>query len=481
MSIFRSTDPTTWDDVDGIIVNESAPAPNVAGVPANIAILVGQTERGTGELFEVGSIGELFEKYGKDSTRGVNKALKNKKFGRLKVIRVIASDAVQAKEEFASSATDRIRFKAKQGKGAFGNAIQVKIEAGSTTGKKYTIKDTTPGTVMLEEVYDNVVITAVVSSAVFASSMLVEAEVLSSAAEPDNAAFTALAGGSDGTVADSDYEAAIAVADVEGAGNFLFLDAYNSTRNGYLEAHAVATQDKMVILCGAEGDSVSAAVADVANYRDTEGRIIYAYPYLQTSIDGVLQYVPPASFYAAVLSQTAPNVDPAYASNAGFLTGVTGLKLPISRAGYVQLVAAGISAFEFDSDIGFKIKSGVVTQIANSSKITVLRRRMADFLTNSAAKFLKNYQNAVNSKENRTLVKGALLGFVTSLENDGILPKDSEVKDGKAKLIDTESQNTNSSVAAGFFKIIWRQRIFSSMRYIVLSAEIGESVVVTEA
>lgn len=481
MGIFRSTDPTTWDDVDGIIVNESAPAPNVAGVPANIAILVGQAERGTGELFEVGSIGEFFEKYGKDSTRGMNKALKNKKFGRLKVVRVIASDAVQAKEEFASSSTDRIRFKAKQGKGAFGNAIQVKIEAGSTTGKKYTIKDTTPGSVMLEEVYDNVVITAVVSSAVFAASMLVEAEVLSSVAEPDNAAFTALAGGSDGTVADADYEAAIAMAEVEGAGNFLFLDAYNATRNGYLEAHAVATQDKMVILCGAEGDSISTAVADVANYRDTEGRIIYAYPYIQTSIDGVLQYVPPASFYASVLSQTAPNVDPAYTSNAGFLTGITGLKTQISRNGYVQLVAAGISAFEYDSDIGFKIKSGVVTQIANSSKVTVLRRRMADFLTNSAAKFLKNYQNAVNSKENRTLVKGALLGFVTSLENDGILPKDSEVKDGKAKLIDTESQNTNSSIAAGFFKIIWRQRIFSSMRYIVLSAEIGESVVVTEA
>lgn len=482
MGIFRSTDPTTWDDVDGIVINESAPAPNVAGVPANIAIMVGTSERGLGELTEIGSIGEFFEAYGKNNNFGMNKSLKNKKFGRLRVVRVTAAAAVAAKEEFASSTVDRIRFTAKQGVGAYGNAIQVKIEAGSSTGKKYTIKDTTPGSVMQQEVYDNVAIASLAANNVFASSLLVVAEVLSSAAEPDNAVFTALAGGSDGTVGDTDYQAAIAKCEAEAAGNFLFLDSYNATRNGYLEQHAADTQDKMVIICGAEGDSLATAIADVASYRDSDGRIIYAFPYIQTSIDGVLTYQNPASWYASILSQTAPNIDPAKTSNTQFLGGITGLKLNISRAGYIQLKDAGISAFEYDSDIGFKVKSGIVTQIADSSKQTVLRRRMADFLTNSAGKFLKNYQNAVNSKENRSLVKGALLGFVTSLENDGILPKDSELQDGaKAKLIDVESQNTNSSVAAGYFKILWRQRIYSSMRYIVLSAEIGESVVVTEA
>lgn len=480
MSIYRSTDPTTWDDVDGIIINESAPAPNVAGVAANIGILVGQSERGLDVLTEIGSIGQFFELFGKNDAFGINKSLKNKKFGRLRVIRVVASGAVQAKEEFASSATDRIRFKAKQGKGAFGNAIQVKIEAGSSSGKKYTIKDTTPGSVMSQEVYDNVAIASLAANNVFASSLLIEAEVLSSAAEPDNAAFTALAGGSDGTVADSDYEAAIAKAGVEGAGNFLFLDEYNATRNGYLELHAADTQDKMVILCGLENDSVSTAIADVANYRDVDGRIIYAYPYIQTSINGSLVYQNPASWLASILTQTAPQIDPAFTRNAQFLVGITGLKQVLTRAQYINLKDAGICAFEYDQEIGFKVKSGIVTQIADSSKVTILRRRMADYLTNSVGKFLKNYQNAVNSKDNRSLVKGAIIGFVTSLQNDGILPKDSEVKSGKATLVDTESANTDASIAAGFFKIIWKQRIYSSMRYIILSAEIGESVVVTE-
>lgn len=480
MSIFRSTDPTTWDDVDGIIINESAPAPNVAGVAANVGILVGQSERGLGELTEIGSIGEFFELYGKNDLFGLNKTLKNKKFGRLRVVRAVASGAVIADVEFPSSSVDRLRFKAKQGKGAYGNAIQVKVEAGSSSGKKYTVKDTTPGSVMLQEVYDNVVITEIASKLPFATSLLIEVEVLSSAAEPDNAAFTALANGSDGSIADTDYQSAIAKAAVEGAGNFLFLDEYNATKNGYLELHAAETQDKMVILCGAENDSVSTAITDVVNYRDVDGRVIYAFPYVQTSINGVLVYQPPASWLASILTQTAPQVDPAFTKNAQFLVGITALKYSLTRAQYINLKDAGICSFEFDSEIGFKVKSGIVTQIADSSKVTILRRRMADYLTNSVGKFLKNYQNAVNSKENRSLVKGAILGFVQSLQNDGILPKDSEVKTGKATLVDTESANTDGSIAAGFFKIIWKQRIYSAMRYIVLSAEIGESVVVTE-
>lgn len=478
MSIFRSTDPTTFDDVDGIIINESAPPPNVQGVAANIAILVGQSQRGLQALTDVGSIGEFHEQFGKSSF-GANLALKNKRFGRLKFIRVVASDAAVADKEFASSATDRIRFTAKQGAGAYGNSIQVKIEAGSSTGSKYTIKDTSVGAVLPQEVYDNVAI-ASITSATFAGSQLIEATVLSTAAEPSTAAFTALAGGSDGTVANGDYEDAIALAEVEAAGNFLFLDAYNATRNGYLEAHAALTEDKMVIVCGLESDSASAAITDVANFRDSNGRIIYGFPWVQTEIDGVLTYQNPASWIASILSQTAPHIDPAYTKNTQFLGGITGLKLSMSRNTYISLKDAGIMAFEYDADIGYKIKSGIVTQIADSSKVTVLRRRMADFLTNSAAKFLKNYQNAVNSKTNRSLVKGSMLSFIDGLERDGILPKDSDVKEGKTKLVDTESLNTDASVAAGFFKILWKQRIFSSMRYIVIQAEIGESVVVTE-
>lgn len=477
MGIFRTTDPTQFDDVDGIIINESAPAPNVAGVAANIAILVGQAQRGPTELTEVGSIGEFMELYGVSSF-GINNQLKNKKFGRLKIIRAVAAAAVKAKEEFASGATDIIRLTARYF-GAYGLNIQVKIEAGSTTGKKYTIKDTNPDAVLPIETYDNVTVTNIVTK--MASSKLITVEVLSSSAEPDNTVgFVGLLGGADGAIGDTDYETAIAKAAVEGSGNILFLDAYNSTRNGYLKVHAAETQDKMVLLCGPEVQSIADVKVDVANYRDVDGRIIYAFPWVETSINGQLVMTPPASWVASIISQTSPHIDPAAAKNSQFLAGVTALKLQMSRNDYIQLKEAGICAFENDSDIGYKLKSGIVTQIADSSKVTILRRRMTDFLTYSIAKYLKNFQNAVNSKENRTLVKGGIVNFDAILEKEGILPKDSEVKAGKAKLIDTESANTDSSIAAGVFKILYKRRIYSSMRFIVLQAEIGESVVVTE-
>jgi hypothetical protein len=477
MGIFRSTNPAEFDDVDGIIINESAPAPNVAGVAANTAILVGQFERGpVNELTLVGSIGELHELFGKSSAKG-NLALKNKRFGMLKVVRAAAAAAAKATLSASSSATPRISFTAKY-VGAYGNSIKVTIAAGSSAGKKYTFQDTSDDAVLPAEVYDNVEIASVGST--FSGSRLVDVAVLSSAAEPDNQAATSLASGSDGTIADGDYEDAIAVTEVEGAGNILFLDEYTATRNGYLKTSMANTQDKMAIICGAEGDNRAAAVADVASYRDSDGRLIYAYPWVKTSIDGVDTYTQPAAWMASLLSQIAPNIDPAYAKNTQYLAGMTGLKFSLSRADYIALKDAGISAFENDQDIGFKVKSGVVTQIADSSKIMVARRRMADYLTASVARYLKNFQNAPNTKANRTAVKAAILAFIESNESDGMLPRDSDVKSGLAKLVDTESLNTDLTIAQGYFKILWKQRIHSSMRFIVIQAEIGESVVVTE-
>ncbi len=478
MGIYRSTDPTVWDDVDGIIINEVAPPPSVGGVPANIAIMVGQFQRGpVNELIEVGSLGEVYENLGNDISYKGQIALQNKRFGALKLLRVAASDAAKATQEFASSATDRISFTAKY-LGVYGNLITVKIESGSTAGKKYTIHDGNSNAVWPDEVYDNVEITAVGDT--FASSKLVDAAVLSTAAEPSNASATALASGSDGTIADTDYQAGILAQEIEAAGNVLFLDDYNATRNGYLKVSMASTTDRMVVLCGAAGDSVATAVTNVASYRDTDGRIIYAFPYVYTTIAGVKTKVNPCSFYAALLSQLAPNIDPAWSGNAQYLAGITSLELTLSRGNYISLLAAGISALENDSDIGIKVKSGVVTQIANRGKIMIHRRRMADYLTYSIAKFLKNYQDGINSVEKQEEAVSAVVNFNRNMEDVKLVPKDAEVKTGKASIVDGKSLNTDSSTAAGYWKLLYKRRIYSSMRFIVLQAEIGESVVVTE-
>lgn len=483
MGIYRSTNPTDWNAVDGIIIDEVAPPSSVNGVPANVAILVGQFERGpTNVLTQVSSVGDLYGMFGNNLNYSGNVALLNKKFSTLKIVRVLAaSGGAAAAHTFLHSATQIITFAAKY-PGAYGNNIQVTIAAGSSSGSKYTVHDANPGAVWPDEVYDNVLITSSSAAlqALFGNSNLIAVPtVVASSSEPDTIAATNLSTGSDGSVADTDYQTAITAQQVEAAGNILFLDSYNTTRNGYLKTSMAATTDRMCVICGAAGDSVSTAVAAVASQRDTDGRIIYAFPYVFTTVNGVNTKVNPASFYAALLSQVAPNIDPAWAANAQYLSGINGLELSLQRSDYVSLAAAGISAFENDSDIGIKLKSGVVTQIVDTSKLMVARRRMSDFLTYSIAKFLKQYQNAVNSADNRTAAVAAIQDFNRRMELEGMVPKDSEVNNGKASIVDGVSLNTNSSIAQGYFKILYKRRIYSSMRYIVLQAQIGESVVVT--
>jgi hypothetical protein len=488
MGVYDSSNPSDWAALDGIYIDETSPPPSVTGVPTSVAILVGQFERGSGALQSVGSTGELYELYGNNLNYSGNVALQNKQFGLLNVVRVIASQtddvAVAASITLAYSTgpVSIIEFTALW-EGAYGNNITVAVAAGSVSGSKYTIHDGNPNAVFPDEVYDNVVITSInVGHNPFANSNLVAATVIATSHEPSAASATAMSGGSDGTIESADYQAAIAETQVAGAGNILFLDVYSTTYNGYLKTSMAAANDKMAVLANASNSaSASAVITDVATYRDAVGRMIYAFPGVYTTIAGISTLVSPAPFYASLLSQIAPQIDPAYAANTQFLQGIESLAVTLQRSDYINLAAAGISAFEIDPDVGPKVKSGVVTQIANSSLIMVFRRRMTDYIIQSLAKYLVNYQNAVNSQDNRTTVGASITAFNSLLESGGQVPKDSEVQSGKASLIDTQSLNTDGSVGAGYFKILYKRRIYSSMRFIVLQAEIGETVVVTES
>lgn len=476
--VYRSTNPLDWDDLDDVYVSETAPSPSVQGVAANVAILVGVFQRGPAGLTEPGDIGSLEEMYGRSSATG-NLALKNKKFGALKISRVMAAAATKASITLKASAVNIIKFDAK-GKGAYGNLITVAVAAGSVASTStYTVTDTNPDAVLPVETYANIKATTM-TAALFAASKLVDVTIMSNTVEPDVAAAAPMIGGTDGTVADTDYQTALAFAEAEFSGNVVFFDAYNSVRNGYLKTHVVNAPDKQAVLCDlSETVTLATAITNVANNRDTEGRLIYAFNFIKTVINGADVWTHPASWVASIISQTPPWVDPASVDTRDFMAGATGVYNQMSRNQFIQAKNAGIAAFEMSGGY-IKLKSGIVTQIADSSKVTILRRRMADYLTNSIGKFLGNYQNKPNKAQNRTEMGAGIMEFVTRNENDGVLPKDSEVKTGKAKIIDTESLNTDASLASGMVKIKYKQRIFSSMRFIVLIAEIGESVVVTE-
>lgn len=507
MSIYRSTDPSTWDDIDQIVISEETPPASIKGASTNIACIVGQFQRGPTDVTEVGSAGVIYDTFGNDTTYAGLKALLNKKFGRLKICRVVAASG-SAKADFgwgddtADPATNLVMTFTAKYYGAYGSNIQVKVEAGTTTGKKITINDTNTNATLPTEVYDDFDMSAyttdAAANAVFADSKLVDVAVDSTAraagTDPVNAVYTSLGdgtathrsgtptAGADGSIADTDYQTALVKLEVERIANIVFLDEYDASdvRAGYVQTHCVTnTQDKIGIIADAEAASASDVATMAGSFRSD--RLILGYPWVQTTIDGSSAYQNPASWIASVLSQTAAYRDPAAASHSKYLAGVTGLKTDLSRSDYVNLDAAGVMGLEYDVDVGYKIKNGVTTQISNTALVPVLRRRMADYIQNSIAVFLKNFQNEVNSELNRIAAKAAIESWIQSQENLGILPKDSEVTSGAAKIVDIESLNTDDTIGLGYFYILYKQRIYSSMRYIVLKAQIGTSVVVTEA
>lgn len=480
--IYRTNDPNQFARIDSIVIDEKAPPPSIGGVPTNVVIMLGQFERGSEELsLAISSTGSLFEQYGDNDLYSGNLALKNKKFSSLRLIRVVASDAVTASDNLVTSEIDVEALY----KGAYGNSIKVKIEPGSdAVGKKYTISDTSDGAVLPDEVFDQVVLVGKTQQQldeIFGASKLVKFVALAAiTSEPADQVATALTSGSDGTLADTDYETALVKAEQERAGNLVFLDQYNATRNGYLEVHVASTQDKMCIICGGENDDVATVSADAANFRDADGRIIYGWPWVQTSINGANVWQNPASWIASAFSQTAAHVSLAYISTVQYYAGVSDLKYKVGRNDFITLNDAGVAGLQFDPDVGIKIRNAVTTHLINDQKRPILRRRMADFLTNSIAYFLKAYDNDVNSAGKRDEVKSGILDFDARLVRDGVLPGVNDVQSGDPLLVDVESANTDDVVAQGKFIILYKRRIFSSMRFIVLRAEIGTGVVVTE-
>lgn len=479
MGIYRTNNVLEYAQVDGIVIDEKAADPSIKGVGTNKVLLLGQFQRGVEEIAAVTSTKQFYEEYGNDNSYLGNIALLNKRFGSLKLLRVVASDAVAALLVLEDGAAAAVATLTAKHKGAYGNSIKVVVEAG-TTLKKITISDTNVKSTIQPEIYDEV--NGANVAVKLAGSLLVDVSAIDDTKAFGDIALTALATGDDGTIADTDYEDALALSQEDLVANIVILDEYNATRNLYMKAHAAITQERMCIMGGAVSETVTSVEGAVALLRDTDGRLIYAYNWIETLVDGVKLFTSPASWIASIMSQTGPQVDPAYALNTKFLYGAISVKQKLGRGDYIRLMNAGVCSFENDADIGIKLKSGVVTQIANSSKLTILRRRMADWYTNSIGIFLKLYQNDINSEEKRTDVNAAIKGFDNTYSQGAqkILPSDSEVKTGKALLIDTETLNTDQSIGEGKFFIKIKRRIYSSMRFIVLIAEIGETVVVTE-
>jgi len=192
-----------------------------------------------------------------------------------------------------------------------------------------------------------------------------------------------------------------------------------------------------------------------------------------------LQDWPFDASYAAVLSNLAEEQNPGVKNDwlghvVGIESGVTGLV----RADYEAFKRLGISAPRIDAVNGCVIQSGVVSvdPAAYPALKNVARRRMTDKITDDIAAALAGFDKALSTPTNRRAVGSLIRGYL-----EGLLSEDNPAKQRiAAYMVDEVSGNTPAALAQGIFVVIIQVQTLSSMDYIVLQAQIGETVTIIE-
>lgn len=180
-------------------------------------------------------------------------------------------------------------------------------------------------------------------------------------------------GGTDGTVAASDYVG------TEGTGNrgFALLegdrsirqffvgdpgDSFRAAVNAGAYAHAAFMTDRRACINGPSGQTSAAARTDAALY--SSRYVSYADPWLWINDDttGARRLVPPAPFLASLCSLVSPSTSPAWKSPemGDLLSGIVALEADRGDAAGLN-TAAGVCTFIRELSGGFRLEAGVNT------------------------------------------------------------------------------------------------------------------------
>lgn len=209
-SVVFSNNAAEWTRVEGLSVSEDPPPTQIRGVVLNRTGVAGECVRGpVNKRISISGEGRFKEVFGgrsRDGTGAITglvwKALLNKRFGGLDVIRAAAASAATARKDFSASTTPVLRVEASS-PGAWGLDITAAIEAATDgDGTHFNVKVTYLGTTVT---FKNVNISGTSDNTSLVvgtdDGRLVQLTKLA-AGRPDNAGAVALAGGGDGAVLD---------------------------------------------------------------------------------------------------------------------------------------------------------------------------------------------------------------------------------------------------------------------------------------
>lgn len=492
--IYFTSNPAEWRRLPGVYIDDRDPPGFIRGVDLSTIGMFGKAAKGPTTLQSITSYARFVEIYGEGYLNGVLvgemwKALQNKSTGALVCKRVVAAAAVAATVNLDDTAgvggTNVLKVDANF-KGIEGNNVTVSIEAATSgVATSFNLRAALHGK---EQLWKNISINSTDNNIADVmgddlSNFIVATKLANG--RPHNQAATALVSGADGSLAASDYVAALAeMAAYQGVDIVLCPESLEATvtagaqatLNAAIVARAAEVVDRIFLTwSGKLGDSVANEVTAVgAQITTRSDRVWWCFNVARTldPVTATLIDTAPHVWLASILTQVDVDIHPGAVETQKLLAGVVSLyNESLSRGDLISLREAGISTLE-------KLRSGfqfrdVVTTDLTPGKTEGVRRREADFLQLSASDRLRYFVKAKNIVERRAQMVGELVAFSDDLRGQGRIIEDYEVI--------SDAVNTVRDRAEGIEKILWRVKLIGHILSLVLSTEIGTGVVIESA
>ncbi len=422
----------------------------------------------------------------------------------LKIIRVLASDAVKATINLQKAgALDCVAAPAKY-YGAEGNGITCVVAAASdgvansfdltvtklnsTTGKSTAEKYPNVDSTRTDDAY---------WTALTANSVLLGPLKPSDVGRPVNGTYTLAAGTDGAAIVASDYlgtpgsaDKGLALCEKDQEISFIFLGddpgaGLRATINAGLAAHQALMNDRRhVLLTGAADETDATARTNAAlnpgeqiHYITGFGKVVDEDA---TSDTSPLIQVPLTGAFAGFCSIIQPHVSPAVKRKefTKYFAPIKGLTNGTGTPGSLATNEKnGVVSFEKNSNGVFSPYCGVATD-----KLTqIFVSRMRRYIMFSLGFAIEDYRNSPNADtvqdDERTITETFLEQLVTNGKGDVFLRP--AVK--AAALLPEESANTTVSENAGDYAIPAEVQLFNEQRRLIIQVRAGVDVTVTVA
>lgn len=437
----------------GLYIQELRPSPIVSGKLNYGTGIAGVCVRGPKDrVIEVNSPARFLEVFGgRDYGAGgaivgeIWKALLNKQFGKLFIVRAVAAAAVKASFTWETAAagggTAVLRIDASS-EGIWGNDVKFKVsDASDGDANKWNLTIKYLGRVVkyenlnISSTNDNLAATVGTDDGRLVDLVKVAAgRPVNTAATVDGAdadafvnlgetvaAFTSVEG-DDGVIDDSDFTAsgrAIAVLaaykGVGGPGHVFVAGRSNAAIRSALLTKAAASNDREFLMCP-DSNSVTKDtwITEAASLRDDRVALEFNHPTTLDPETGETITVEPHSWAASILAQTDADVHLGDIDNKQFLAGITGLTYALEDGDYDDLDAAGINALERHHSGGFVFVSGVSSDLTTNNR-QLDGRRTKDLLISGISGRLEGSNKKPNTAKRRAADKKAIEAWLIDL------------------------------------------------------------------